>query len=259
MYTILEKIIVQTRRHVEICKFQIPESQLRKKALTSCERASFRDALTVPGISIIAEIKRASPSKGIICESFDPVRIAGSYVRGGAAAVSVLTDEAFFQGDIACLDQVADQIQLPLLRKDFIIDRYQIYEAKCHSAGAVLLLAGVLDTPQLAEFLKLTHELRMHALVEVHDDAELDKAVEAGADIIGINNRDLRTFTVDLQQSLRLADCLPDWVVRVSESGIQSRKDIELLEQAGFHACLIGESLMRHPDPAQHLKELRGA
>lgn len=258
MSTILDKIIVQTRKHVERCKRKVPESILRIEAKTIPSRFSFREVLAANDLAIIAEIKKASPSKGMICKSFDPVSIAKTYRHGGAAAVSVLTDETFFHGNIRYLDDVAAQIELPLLRKDFIIDPYQIYEAKCHYASAVLLLAGPLDGDELTEYLQLTHELGMHALVEVHNEFELNKALKAGAGIIGVNNRDLKTFHVDLNTSLRLVDRIPDSVLCVSESGIHSRTDIVRLWHAGYHACLIGESLMRHPDAACYLKQLRG-
>ncbi|MDZ7724174.1 MAG: indole-3-glycerol phosphate synthase TrpC [candidate division KSB1 bacterium] len=258
MTMILDKIIAQTCEHVAGCKRRISESKLREFAENAPEHASFRDALNRPELSVIAEIKKASPSKGVIKKDFDPVNMAQIYERGGASAVSVLTDEPFFQGHITYLDAVAEHVELPLLRKDFIIDPYQIYQAKCHRAAAVLLLVCVLEDTKLKDFLQLIQELGMHALVEVHDKHELKRALNAGADIVGVNNRDLKTFQVDLKISFALSRLMPDSVIRVSESGIQKREDVVMLEKAGFHACLIGESLMRKSHPAAHLRRLRG-
>ena len=258
--TILDKIVANTRKEVAERKTVLPLKALRDMAeqRSPKQALSFRESLSQPGIRIIAEIKKASPSKGLICPDFQPAKIAAEYAAGGAAAISVLTDKHFFQGDLAFLEEVAQVVKLPLLRKDFIVDAYQIYEARRYGAAAILLLANVLSVAQLAEFRKTAAGLGMDALVEVHNMPDLEKALHADADIIGVNNRDLATFTVNLETSLKLAAEIPADKLRVSESGIRTHKDIQRLSEAGFDAFLIGESLMRQADRKAALTELRG-
>jgi indole-3-glycerol phosphate synthase len=218
----------------------------------------FTAALTKPYPGIIAEIKKASPSKGLLQEDFHPAYLAHSYEEGGAACLSVLTDHEYFQGSLHDLEAARAAATLPVLRKDFIIDRVQIFEAAAHGADAILLIAALLDTPELSHFRELAESVGLAALVEVHNSEELKKAVDSGAGLIGVNNRNLDTFEVSLDTSLRLAFQMPSDVVRVSESGIRTRADIDLLHGAGFQAFLVGESLMRACDPAAALKELIG-
>jgi len=257
--SILKEIIEHTREELERKKSQESLHDLRKRAeFSSAKQPSFTKALQQQQTSIIAEVKKASPSRGVICESFDPVAIAGEYQQGGAAAVSVLTNEPFFQGKVRFLDDIAETVSLPLLRKDFIVDAYQIYNAKIHSASAILLLVVALNYSQLCDYLALAHELGMDALVEVHNPDELETAVVSGANIIGVNNRDLTTFETSLDISLQLAAHMPSNCTCVSESGLRTREDIEQLEKAGFDAFLIGETLMRQNDRPGYLKKLRG-
>lgn len=205
---------------------------------------------------VIAEVKKASPSKGVIRKDFDHVAIAKSYETAGAAAISVLTDKEFFHGSLSYLTDCGSSVALPVIRKDFIIDPYQIHEARAAGADAVLLIAALLDTEQLRAFLGVARELGMCALVEVHDEEELESALEANAGIIGINNRNLQTFEVDLETTFRLIKSIPRYVLKVSESGISSHADLVRLAEAGVDAVLVGESLMRAPDPGKKLKEL---
>ncbi|MBN1478714.1 indole-3-glycerol phosphate synthase TrpC [candidate division KSB1 bacterium] len=257
---ILDKIVENTKNQVARRKSKVPRLAIRQAAESISEhRANFCNTLKQPGINIIAEVKKASPSKGVLCHEFDPVSIAREYAKGGAAALSVLTDESFFQGHLNFLDDIAAHVDKPLLRKDFVIDEYQIYEARLHRASAVLLLAVLLDSVQLSEFLVLSGSLGLDALVEVHNDQELEKVLQTNAMIIGVNNRDLATFTLSLQTSLELAQKIPDDKLKVSESGINTSEDIKLLRAAGFHAFLIGESLMKQADRITALRALRGA
>lgn len=208
------------------------------------------------GVKIIAEIKCASPSKGILRENFNPPEIAKSYAHNGAAAISVLTDERFFKGDLTHLRDVRDVVSVPLLRKDFIIDPYQVYEARLYGADAILLIAGALKTKALTELLGLTHSMGMSAIVEVHSEDELEKALIAESRIIGINNRDLKTFNVSLGVSTRLIKLVPKGKVVISESGIGSSEDIRRLKDEGIYTFLIGEAFMKASDPGEELKNL---
>jgi indole-3-glycerol phosphate synthase len=217
----------------------------------------FAAALRQPaGGAIIAEIKKASPSRGVLQADFHPAFLAHNYEAGGAACLSVLTDKPYFQGSLHDLEAARAAVDLPVLRKDFIVDRVQVWESAAHNADAVLLIAAVLDEAQLRDLRELAGSLGLAALVEVHNADELAKAVDSGAEIIGVNNRDLDTFEVSLETSLRLSYLMPAHVTRVSESGIFSREHIEQLAAAGFHAFLIGESLMKSPDPTAALKTL---
>jgi len=209
-------------------------------------------------IRLLAEVKKASPSKGLIRADFDPVKIAQTYEQAGASAVSVLTDEKYFQGHLSYLEAVRQAIDLPVLRKDFTVDPYQIYEARASGADAILLIVAALSKDELIEFMALATDLGMASLVETHTSEELDIALEIGARIIGVNNRNLQTFETKLETTLELADRIPDDRVLVSESGIFTRADVERLLSAGVDAILVGESLMREPDPAVKVRELLG-
>ena len=207
------------------------------------------------GIKIISEIKKASPSRGLICKDFDPVRIAKSYRDNGAFAISVLTDKKFFDGDLLYLSDIRKELDIPLLRKDFTIDPYQIYEARLYGADIVLLIASVLELKQITEYLAITHSLGMNAIVEVHDKDELDKAIRAGSRIIGINNRDLKTFKVNLSTTEELVEYIPEDKLVISESGISDPQHIRKLVNLGISTFLIGETFMSSPDPGSRLGE----
>ena len=234
---------------------RLPELERRATQVLPLHR-DFRAALTRCSPAIIAEIKKASPSKGVLSADFDPVRLAQSYARGGAAALSVLTDEQFFQGSLPHLEAARAAVALPVLRKDFTIDPAQVVEAAAYGADAILLIAAILTVEELRRYRELAEQLGMAALVEIHDETELAAAVDSGAGIIGVNNRDLRTFEVTLDTSLRLADRMPAHIVKVAESGIHTHEDIARLAGAGFDAFLVGERLMRASDPAAAIEEL---
>ena len=219
-------------------------------------RRDFEGALRLRQPAIIAEVKKASPSKGVLAVEFDPRGIAMAYEEGGAAALSVLTDEPYFQGSLEHLQTARAAVRLPVLRKDFTIDPYHVVEAAAHQADAILLIAAILTERELRDFREAAERYRMAALVEVHDEEELQPAIASGARIIGVNNRDLRTFEVDLNASLRLSDRIPSGIVRVSESGIHSSEDIARLTAAGYGAFLVGEHLMKSGDPARELRAL---
>jgi indole-3-glycerol phosphate synthase len=236
----------------------LAELEERAAALVASRR-DFRAALLGRSPAIIAEIKKASPSKGLLSENFDPPAIAREYEQGGAAALSVLTDEHFFEGSLADLCAAREAVRLPALRKDFTLDEYHVVEAAAHGADAILLIAAILDAGQIRRLRELAAGYGIAALVEAHNEAEVDTALEAGAELIGINNRDLKTFEVKLETSLKLAERIPAGVVKVAESGIHSAADIQLLRHAGFQAFLVGERLMKAPSPAAALRELSGA
>jgi indole-3-glycerol phosphate synthase len=243
----------------EVAELHVRAAVLEREAY---ERKSplrpFAGALQRQEPAIIAEIKKASPSKGLLQPDFHPAFIAHSYEEGRAACLSVLTDSRYFQGSLHDLEAARAAVSLPVLRKDFTIDRLQIFESAAHGADAILLIAAVLDTAELSSFRELATSLGMAALVEVHDSDELLKAIDSGAEIIGVNNRNLETFEVSLDTSLRLSFQMPSTAIRVSESGINTRSDIDLLRGAGFHAFLIGESLMKAENPAATLHSLLG-
>ena len=219
----------------------------------------FMQALTQsPEIAVIAEAKKASPSKGVISPDFNPAAIASSYEKGGAEAVSVLTDETFFQGSLDYIPLVRQKIKLPVIRKDFIIHELQIEEACNYGADAILLIAAILEQEQIRDYLQMSREFNIDALVEVHDEKELEKSLTAGSSLIGINNRDLRDFTVDLGTTIRLRKEMPDSIPVVSESGIKNHDDMKMLEDHGITAALIGETLMRSHDREAALKQLKG-
>jgi indole-3-glycerol phosphate synthase len=246
--------IVATKREELACGGPAPD-ELAERA-RGIERRDFKASLTQNSPAIICEIKKASPSKGILAADFDPVRIAREYELGGAAALSVLTDHSFFRGSLADLEDARAAVKLPVLRKDFTLQEYHVLEAAAAGADAILLIAAILDERQIRDLRESAVRWGMASLVEVHDDRELDRAVGAGAGIIGVNNRDLATFQVTLETSLRLAERFPAGVVRVSESGIQSAADVERLRAAGYHAFLVGEHLMRAGDPCSAVRAL---
>jgi indole-3-glycerol phosphate synthase len=259
MSTILDKIVASKRREIEQARAQRPEAELEERLADAPPVRDFRAALERPGgVQIIAEVKKASPSAGLLRADFDPVAIARAYERHGAAAVSVLTDEPFFQGRLDDLAAVRQAVALPVLRKDFLLERYQLLEARAAGADAVLLIAEILPGDALAALLRQTQELGMQALVELYDADNLPRVLESGARLIGVNNRDLRTFVTRLEHTLELAAQLPGDCCLVSESGIRTHADIVRLGRAGVRAVLIGETLMRAPDIGAKLAELRG-
>ena len=262
---ILEQIAASTRKRVEQEKAERPPERVRERAMELAQAeaplqpASFRSAIASPGLSFICEFKKASPSKGLIAPDFRYREIAGEYDRAGADAVSVLTEPEYFLGCSRYLEEIHREIPLPLLRKDFVVDEYQIYEAKVLGASAVLLICALLNERRLARYLEICRSLGMDALVEAHDDREVAMAAGAGAGIIGINNRNLKTFEVDFSNALRLRSIVPPGTLFVAESGIRSADHIRLLAQAGVDAVLIGETLMRAEDKAEVLREFRKA
>jgi indole-3-glycerol phosphate synthase len=255
---ILERIVKAKRKEVAALKERIPLTQLKDARGNLLPVRDFRGAISSARCSIIAEVKRSSPSQGRIREEFDPVQIATIYQNNGAHAVSVLTDEAFFEGTGEYLTAIKKTIDLPLLRKDFIIDPYQIHETRILGGDAVLLIASLLEQGQLLEYITLSETLGLAPVVEVHTKKELDKALAADAGIIGINNRDLKTFSTDIKKTLELAPFIPTDRIVVTESGINTRRDIEQLMEAGIHCFLIGEALMRAEDIGGKLRELLG-
>ena len=296
---ILDEIAEKTKERVAEEKKKVPLEKMKRQALDIVARETnngsspyskflFRDNLAADGISFICEVKKASPSKGLIAPDFPYVEIAKEYEAAGASAISVLTEPFYFQGSNQFLMDIKKEVNIPLLRKDFTVDEYMIYEAKVIGASAVLLICAILDDEQLASYLQLAHELGMSALVEAHDEEEVRRAIACGAGIIGVNNRDLRTFTVDIMNSVRLRKLIPDMVpakrsqmkestkgstkgpdpfvecsvhqkmVYVSESGIKTKEDIDRLKENGTDAVLIGETFMRSSDKKKLFAELRG-
>lgn len=256
---ILDDILAHKRYEVERAEKRLPLDLLQMRLTEAPQPRDFGAALQQEGLGIIAEFKRASPSKGPIRPGAEPPGIAQTYMHSGACALSVLTDQRYFQGHAEDLRQARETAWvLPVLRKDFIVSAYQIYESRLMGADAVLLIVRALKDEQLAEYLALAWELGMSALVECHDEPDVRRALAAGADIIGLNNRDLATFRVDLRTTLRLASQVPDSATLVSESGIRTRQDIELLARHGVHAALIGETLMAAEDVGAKLRELLG-
>lgn len=258
MPTKLEEILAATRARVAAAKAVSTMTDATTVAQRHWPRG-FRDRLlkvSQTGPAVIAELKKASPSKGLIRADFDVPKLAAELAHAGAAALSVLTDEKFFQGSLHNLELASYSTYLPCLRKDFIIDEFQLLEARACRADAVLLIVAALADDELASLHRRAREMQLDVLVEVHDAAELDRALAAGCDLIGVNNRNLHTFHVDLNTSLELATRIPDGVVKVAESGIESAADIARLRSAGFDAFLIGETLMRAPNPGEALRAL---
>ena len=259
METILDRIVAQKRIEVEAARRQAPPEELSKRLAEAPPVRDFAAALLRgAGVGVIAEVKKASPSAGVLREDFDPVAIARAYQAGGADALSVLTDEPFFQGSLAYLTAIRRAVDVPLLRKDFIIDEYQVLEARVAGADAVLLIAELLDDEQLPTLIAAIHSARMQALVEVYEPANLTRLLETDAILVGVNNRDLRTFETDLEHTIRLAPLVPADRILVSESGIRTADDIARLRSVGVRAVLIGETFMRSGDVSAKLRELRG-
>jgi indole-3-glycerol phosphate synthase len=231
--------------------------ELERRAADRSDPRDFRRALIAQPPSVIGEIKKASPSKGVLAESFDAASLARTYMSGGAAALSVLTDRQFFQGALSDLEAARAAVLLPVLRKDFTLDEFHVIQAAAHGADAILLIAALLEEKEMRRLRELAARYQMAALVEVHDGPELESALGSGAEIVGVNNRNLRTFEVTLETSLKLSERIPSHVVKVSESGIHSRADVKTLAAAGYQAFLVGEHLMKSADPAAALKELR--
>ena len=274
---ILEEIAGKTRERIEEEKRRcspaemkgLAEELLRSKkhggagALTGADNAAaggrFYQALAAPGMSYICEVKKASPSKGLIAPDFPYLEIAKEYKAAGAAAISCLTHPFYFQGSDQYLWEIASEVDIPVLRKDFVIDDYMILQAAAYGAAAVLLICALLDDKQLREYREMAEDLGMDALVEAHDEEEVERAIKSGARIIGVNNRDLKTFEVNMQNSIRLRKLAPDNVIFVSESGIRTSEDIKKLHENQIEAVLIGETLMRSPDKKAALEELNGA
>ena len=252
----LEELVGATREAVHRRKRERPMADLEREAGSQPEGRPFAEALARPGTSLIAEHKRRSPSAGTIREGLSCADVVSAYERGGAAALSVLTEEAHFGGSLADLREARATSELPVLRKDFTIDPYQLYEAKAAGADAVLLVVGAMSQDELAALYREAHALDLDAIVEIHDEEELDAALEVDADVLGINNRNLEDFSVDIQRTFDLLHDVPAGKVVVSESGIQTREQIDELEQVGVDAVLIGEVLMRAPDPEQAVRQL---
>ena len=257
---ILEEIAARTVQRVAEEKAAVPLSEMKKRAeaLDANTGFPFRKALSGDEISFICEVKRASPSKGLIAPDFPYLDIAKDYERAGASAISCLTEPFWFKGRDEYLAEISNAVKIPVLRKDFTVDEYMIYQAKTLGASAVLLICSILSKEQLSEYLGIAHSLGLSALVEAHDVDEVRTALSVGAGIIGVNNRDLRTFTVDINNSARLRKLVPPEILFVSESGIKTAADIEALRSNGTNAVLISETLMRSPDKKAALDELRG-
>ena len=254
---ILDDLVLATKKRIEKEKeeFSLQEiMQLTQKREISKEKEfSFEKALSGPGMHLICEIKKASPSKGLITADFPYIDIAKEYESAGCDAISVLTEPEYFKGNIQYLKDIYDSgIKIPLLRKDFTIDRYMIYQAKLYGASAILLICAILSDEQITEYLKLADSMNLSAIVEAHDEEEIERALAAGARIIGVNNRNLKDFTVDINNSIRLRKMVPSEKIFVAESGIQNKEDVKKLYQAGINAVLIGETFMR----AENKKEV---
>lgn len=274
MSTILDQLADYARYRVEKAKEKKPLEEIREEALAASRQTApgpgtsapdfrepfrFEKALAADGdIHFICECKKASPSKGLIAPDFPYLEIARQYEEAGASAISVLTEPKWFLGSPEYLREIAEEVTVPCLRKDFTVDPYMIYEAKLLGASAILLICAILDTGTLEEYLKVADSLGLSAIVEAHDEAEVASAVSAGARIIGVNNRNLKDFTVDIHNSIRLRSCAPAGTIFVAESGIRTPEDVEILRQKGVNAVLVGEQLMRAGSPKEELNRLRG-
>ena len=261
--TILDQLAEHARERVKEARKKVPFEGLKEQSMsltgTARERFAFENALKKPGLSFICECKKASPSKGLIAPDFPYVRIAGEYEEAGADCISVLTEPKWFLGSERYLREIADAVKIPCLRKDFTVDDYMIYEAKVLGASAVLLICSILSEEQIKSYVSICDELGLSALVEAHDANEVQTALHAGARIIGVNNRNLKDFSVDTDNSHRLRALIPRDVLFVSESGVSSAEDVAKLREIGADAVLIGETLMRAPNKKAKLDELRGA
>jgi indole-3-glycerol phosphate synthase len=252
----LDKIMDQKREEVEQRKKSLPLSRLKELIAQREATLDLALALEDTHTRLIAEVKRASPSRGVLCPNFDPAGLAKKYAHGGAAAISVLTEVNYFQGSLDHLAAISQEIDLPLLRKDFIFDSYQVYESRAYGADALLLIVAVLNQEQLEELISLSHSLSLSCLVEVHNEGEVKRALQSQAKIIGINNRDLNTFKTEINTTRRLLPLIPRERIVVSESGIRSRSDVEKLKGWGVNAVLVGEALVTASDVVTKVREL---
>jgi indole-3-glycerol phosphate synthase len=255
MKALLDKILTDKKLEVARIRREVPLWSLKERAAAR-KPLNFTSALQGDKIRLIAEVKKASPSKGLLCPDFQPAELAKTYVDNGAAAISVLTESKYFQGALDYLESIRHIVNVPLLRKDFIFDDYQIYEAAAYGADAILLITAILENKKLSELLLLSKSLGLAALVEVHNEKELDIALKSGADIIGINNRDLNTFKIDIDTTKRLRNLVPEGKITVSESGIFNAGDINLLKAYGINAVLVGEALVTAKDIPAKIREL---
>lgn len=253
--SILDKILDKKIEEVEAAKKRSPLTTVRELSERVSKPGDFIKALRRDTVALIAEVKKASPSKGVLIEDFDHLALANTYAGNGASAISVLTDEPFFQGHLMYLKEISRNVDIPTLRKDFIIDPYQIYEARIARASATLLIVSALEDSQLADLHTLIYEIGMTALVEVHNEAELERAMKISPKLVGVNNRDLKTFTVDLGTTERIAKLVPDDVTLIAESGLKSAKDIARMGEMGAHAVLIGEGLVTSDDISATVQE----
>jgi indole-3-glycerol phosphate synthase len=255
----LDKIVAKTEERLIEAKNKKSLEELKEEVskLEINDDFPFMESLKDPEIAIIAEVKKASPSKGLIAEDFDYIEIAKEYEQAGASAISVLTEPYFFQGSNDYLKEISENVQIPILRKDFTIDEYMIWEAKSIGASAILLIASILDDVQLKEYLDLAHELGLSAIVETHDAEEIKSAVDAGAQIIGVNNRNLADFTVDIDNSINLRSLVSDDITFISESGIKTKEDVTRLKENNVDAVLIGETLMKSDDKKAMIFQLK--
>ncbi len=254
---ILDKLTESTRIRVEKEKTEIPLEVIKSKALAmEKDDFPFEKAIAKDGISFICEVKKASPSKGIIAKDFPYVDIAKDYEKAGASCISVLTEPEYFKGDKKYLKEISENVSIPIIRKDFVIDEYMIYDAKLHGATCVLLICSILDEDTIRDYISICDTLGISALVEAHDEEEIEKAIKAGARIIGVNNRDLKTFTVDISNSERLRKLVPDNILFVAESGIKTNEDIKRLRKANVNGVLIGETFMKAENKKQMLEDL---
>ena len=259
MIIMLDKIVTKTEERLKEAMENKSLEELKQEVskLEINNDFPFKEALNDSQIAIIAEVKKASPSKGLIAEDFDHVEIAKEYEQAGASAISVLTEPYFFQGSDDYLREIADNVSIPVLRKDFVIDEYMIWEAKLLGASAVLLIVSILDIVQLKRFLDLAHDLGLSAIVETHDGNEIRTAMNVGAEIIGVNNRNLTDFTVDIDNSINLRRCVSDNIIFISESGIKTKEDVTRLKENNVDAVLIGETLMKSDDKKSLISELK--
>ena len=259
MILMLDKIVAKTEERLIEAKNKKSLEELKEEVskLEINDDFPFKEALKDPEIAIIAEVKKASPSKGLIAEDFDYIEIAKEYEQAGASAISVLTEPYFFQGSKDYLKEISENVQIPILRKDFTIDEYMIWEAKSIGASAILLIVSILDDVQLKEYLDLAHELGLSAIVETHDAEEIKSAVDAGAQIIGVNNRNLADFTVDINNSINLRSLVSEDITFISESGIKTKDDVTRLKENNVDAVLIGETLMKSDDKKAMILQLK--
>lgn len=257
---ILDDLVAATKRRMkrEQATISLAEMQAKAAATPTKDPQLVYDRFNAPGIHLIGEVKKASPSKGLIAENFPYLEIAKDYDQHGVSAISVLTEPDYFKGDIHYLKDIAAAVNVPVLRKDFVVDPYMLYQAKAAGASIVLLIVAILSDQQLKDYFKLAHDLGLAALVEAHDEQELQRALAVGAKLIGVNNRDLRTFNVSLNNSLKLRKLVPDNIAFVAESGIHTRDDVKVMEANHVNGILIGEALMTAPDKAKKITQLLG-